>query len=190
VVASLILAALVAGSGSAAGGVLCVKKKGQVVQRPTACKKKESPLILANVPGTTGPAGPTGNQGPQGPQGAAGSNGSSVFKELPIDLASLPDTSSVAHLDLPAGNYLVMGKMTVDSVLSSLVDCSLNAGDVQLDTAGVGSALGLRSTLLAGVVTLPEDGSVDIACPPALAQLSNLRLTAIDLGTRTNVPLP
>ena len=138
VVAGLVVTGLVAGSADAA--VLCVKKKGQIVQRASVCKsqKQEVALNLAQVPGATGAQGPTGPAGPQGPAGPAGSNGYSIFSTLPIDLSTLTGLTSVAHLDLPAGNYPVMGKMVVNSLLPTLADCNLQSGSSILDVAGLG----------------------------------------------------
>lgn len=49
---------------SARAAVLCQKRSGVVVVR-TACKKKETPLDLAQF-GAVGPTGPKGDQGPAG----------------------------------------------------------------------------------------------------------------------------
>ena len=63
--------ALVASHADAA---LCVKKSGVVVVRD-ACKKKESPLNLAQLAGAQGPAGANGATGSPGAPGAAGEQG-------------------------------------------------------------------------------------------------------------------
>jgi len=63
--------ALVAGAADAA---VCVKKSGIVVVRD-ACKKKESPMDLAQFVGTQGPAGPNGATGSPGAPGASGEQG-------------------------------------------------------------------------------------------------------------------
>jgi hypothetical protein len=52
---------------SAHAAVLCQKRSGVVVVR-TACKKKETPLDLAQF-GAVGPTGPIGPKGDQGPAG-------------------------------------------------------------------------------------------------------------------------
>jgi hypothetical protein len=63
--------ALVAGSADAA---VCVKKSGIVVVRD-ACKKKESPMDLAQFIGAQGPAGGNGATGSPGAPGAPGGQG-------------------------------------------------------------------------------------------------------------------
>jgi hypothetical protein len=63
--------ALVAGAADAA---VCVKKSGIVVVR-NACKKKESPMDLAQFVGAQGPAGANGATGSPGAPGAPGEQG-------------------------------------------------------------------------------------------------------------------
>jgi hypothetical protein len=63
--------ALVAGSADAA---VCVKKSGIVVVRD-ACKKKESPMDLAQFVGSQGPAGGNGTTGSPGAPGSPGTPG-------------------------------------------------------------------------------------------------------------------
>jgi hypothetical protein len=63
--------ALVAGAADAA---VCVKKSGIVVVRD-ACKKKESPMDLAQFVGTQGPAGANGATGSPGAPGTPGDQG-------------------------------------------------------------------------------------------------------------------
>src|SRR5262249_54555570 len=59
---------------SSADAAVCVKKSGVVVMRD-ACKKKESPIDLAQLVGAQGPAGADGAPGSQGAPGAPGSQG-------------------------------------------------------------------------------------------------------------------
>src|SRR5215831_4697298 len=63
--------ALVAGASDAA---VCVKKSGVVVVRD-ACKKKESPMNLAQFVGAQGPAGANGATGSPGAPGTPGGQG-------------------------------------------------------------------------------------------------------------------
>jgi hypothetical protein len=64
--------ALVAGAADAA---VCVKKSGIVVVRD-ACKKKESPMDLAQFVGAQGPSGANGATGNPGAPGTPGEQGS------------------------------------------------------------------------------------------------------------------
>jgi hypothetical protein len=80
--------ALVAGSADAA---VCVKKSGIVVVRD-ACKKKESPLDLAQFVGSQGPAG--GN-GATGSPGAPGAPGEKVPKGDPGDFSVVDSTGKI-----------------------------------------------------------------------------------------------
>ncbi len=83
--------ALVAGRGDAA---LCVKKSGVVVLRD-ACKKKESPIDLAQFVGAQGPAGGNGAAGSAGAPGAPGAPGAKGAKGDPGDFPVVDSTGRI-----------------------------------------------------------------------------------------------
>lgn len=83
--------ALVAGRADAA---VCVKKSGVVVVRD-ACKKKESPMDLAQFVGAQGPAG---TNGPAGNPGAPGTPGGQGPKGDPGDFHVLDSTGKIIGL--------------------------------------------------------------------------------------------
>jgi hypothetical protein len=56
-------------TASATAAVICTKNSGVMFVRPTACKKKETPVNLADF----GALGPKGDKGDQGDPGAPGS---------------------------------------------------------------------------------------------------------------------
>jgi hypothetical protein len=80
--------ALVAGLADAA---VCVKKSGIVVVRD-ACKKKESPMDIAQFVGTQGPAGAGGAAGSPGAPGAPGAKGP---KGEPGDFSVVDSTGKI-----------------------------------------------------------------------------------------------
>ena len=83
--------ALVAGSADAA---VCVKKSGIVVVRD-ACKKKESPMDLAQFVGSQGPAGGNGATGSPGAPGAPGASGAKGPKGDPGDFSVVDSTGRI-----------------------------------------------------------------------------------------------
>lgn len=83
--------ALVAGRADA---TVCVKKSGVVVVRD-ACKKKESPMDLAQFVGAQGPAG---TNGPAGNPGAPGTPGGQGPKGDPGDFHVLDSTGKIIGL--------------------------------------------------------------------------------------------
>src|SRR3989449_7410060 len=60
--------------GAADARVMCTKRSGVVVIRPTACKAKEQAVDLSQL-GAVGPAGSAGPAGAGGPTGATGPPG-------------------------------------------------------------------------------------------------------------------
>src|SRR5262249_42884345 len=80
--------ALVAGRVDAA---MCVKKSGVVVVRD-ACKKKESPIDLAQFVGAQGPAGADGASGSTGAPGSPGAPGAKGAKGDPGDFSVVDST--------------------------------------------------------------------------------------------------
>jgi hypothetical protein len=92
-VASALLAATLSPAlvPSAPGAVLCQKPSGVVVVR-TACKKKETPLDLAQF-GAVGPKGDPGGPGPAGPiEGTpAGGDLSGSYPAPTIAAAPIPN---------------------------------------------------------------------------------------------------
>lgn len=93
-----------------------------------------------SIAGPQGPQGAQGPQGPQGPQGAQGAEGppgpsTDVFHASVLEVA-LPEQGgqflTVSHLDLPAGEYVILAKawfVNLDSVTKGLAYCLLAAPD-------------------------------------------------------------
>ena len=86
--------ALVTGGADAA---VCVKKSGVVVVRD-ACKKKESPMDLAQFVGAQGPAGANGATGSPGAPGTPGGPGAKGAKGNPGDFQVVDSTGRIVGL--------------------------------------------------------------------------------------------
>jgi hypothetical protein len=70
-IVSLVLATAIALVATGAEAVMCVKKSGGVVVRD-ACRKRETPISTAHIPGAQGPAGADGAPGERGEKGETG----------------------------------------------------------------------------------------------------------------------
>src|SRR5207253_3129773 len=86
------------------------------------------------APGATGPQGAPGATGPQGAPGATGPQGPSDAFEAyrfatTVDVTNVP-TEITKIPALPAGSYVITGKVNVDNVSggSGDVNCQINAG--------------------------------------------------------------
>lgn len=118
--------AAVTASGAA---TLCVKKSsGIVVARDTGCKKKETPLNLAQsgAVGPTGPQGVSGAQGVIGPTGAQGADGTAVAFARVRQGATLDATRSKNVVDVlretgfATGIYCLYGNFTTKNAVASV----------------------------------------------------------------------
>jgi hypothetical protein len=109
---------------------------GKVKNGTLLRKDFKSGQVAAGPRGATGPNGPKGDKGDAGP-----SNAFQAFRNT-ISPPPLPDaaTTVLVTLPLPAGKYVVLGKLDFDG--SGTVTCRLRAGadsDRMLSTAaGVG----------------------------------------------------
>jgi Collagen triple helix repeat (20 copies) len=134
----------------------------------------------AGLPGSKGDTGATGAQGNTGgngqdgaigPQGPAGNAGGAFFAEA--GFSTLPaarivnglfELTSVRHLDLPPGNYVIFGsadfgQLTTDSHVQG--GCTLQGSDTAHSDAGGNQLPSVNLRLLQG---LPNGGTVDLKC--------------------------
>jgi len=92
------------------------------------------------VPGADGAQGPPGPQGPQGPQGPAGADGAApgLASSTIGPLKVRKRVRVLERLDLPAGAYVLLAKVSLGQVSShsTHVVCGLTAGG-RLDRASV-----------------------------------------------------
>jgi hypothetical protein len=179
----------------------------RVVASTRDCRHNEAPLSWnqGGQPGAQGPQGPAGPQGIPGPQGVPGPAGASgvtgpayyTANGEPTTLG--PTYSSILHLNVPAGSYVVNASVLVNNLGVSRVPvlCALAsaAGSsvfsaVQLEnevpqTEGRASAatlpVGFATTLLAA-------GRIDLMCLSntgpggATAEASQRQMTAVTVA--------
>jgi hypothetical protein len=136
----------------------------------------------AGLPGSKGDTGATGAQGNTGangqdgaigPQGTAGNAGDAFFVGpegglIILSAARIVDglyeLTSVRHLDLMPGNYVIFGSADFGpSTLDSQVQggCTLQGSDTAHGDAGANQLPSVNLRLVQG---LPNGGSVDLTC--------------------------
>ena len=189
---------------------LCMKKNGSLVVRD-ACGRKETavtPTMLGlEAGGVEGVAGPKGDRGPKGDPGETGPKGEPGDPALPSgyfasqaaiayvgDVTSGPG-SEVAHLDLPAGRYLVTAKVdAVNFGLPTFVRCFLDVGDarVQMATTFIGAVAGdgvgaVETLSLLAPIDAGDGAVVRVRCRPD-ASTGNPDSSYIESGMLVAVP--
>lgn len=201
-------AALIAGASISLAAPLFARSDGEIyacVQQGSAqvrivgasvpCKSTETRLTWNIVgpqgaPGPTGPQGPAGPEGPAGPQGPGGSQSQKNAYAASLaetQFSSGWSTPDLVALTLPAGKYLVFGKVTIQNNSSAqLVQCGLRDAITDYDDAfaalsdngpnGDFATLALQTTFETSTTT-----TIGLACTSASgpARAASVKLTAI-----------
>jgi hypothetical protein len=133
----------------------------------TNCKGGETSLDWNNT-GPQGPQGPQGQQGLQGPQGIQGPQGPAgpthAYEAAYPNSVNITNGAELVKLNIPAGNYAVLGKTTLGTVNLS-GECWLNEGQNVLDYAFTSvSGTHFVNVSLIGTVALPNGGTVALKC--------------------------
>jgi len=135
--------ALGGGAAAYASGLI----NGSQIKNHSIAAKKLTNKAIKQLHGARGPAGPAGVQGIQGVQGVPGAKGdpgpigpSNVYSSFnpfaPYDV----NEESVGTLDLPAGNYFVMGNLSVaDLDFAENTGCYLDDSNFGTIDAGYAS---------------------------------------------------
>ena len=150
------------------------------------------PRGLRGLTGATGATGAAGAQGAQGVQGPIGpSNGYGADSEG-ADLTWTAAEQTVQTLNLPAGSYVLTGKVLAnnDGAGLPIVQCDLKVGGVVIDNGnnivpGANGAAAERLYLSQGAaVTLASASAVTIACDSSTAtgEWEDRVLTAVKVG--------
>lgn len=173
VIALLGAVGLFAGNALAHGGDIskihgCVNNTSgtlRVVGENDTCRAGESPLDWSKE----GVPGPQGEQGPEGPAGATGPAGVSGPTSLYFTSSDYDTHDSITRfisLDLPAGTYLVTGRLQMNS--SAYGGCSLVSGPQGYETYWNSGNWdnGAYQTLILVVdkITLTETTNVALRC--------------------------
>jgi hypothetical protein len=153
--------------------------------------------------GLMGPQGPQGLTGPAGPAGTGTVGGGNVVANSDSDwtnhkiLAGAPLASTVATLDLPPGNWVIVGKAMTTALEPSTTaeaSCSLISGlggtGPVLDAQAVAMTKGVHNTItVAAPITAvgTDDGHVELQCQSLdLATdgvIQHAQIWAIQVGT-------
>src|SRR5437868_2371533 len=217
--ARLTALAVVAGASAASAGTinLCADREGDVHLPPSgqSCGSSQTTLTFAacsdpnctNLAGPPGPIGPAGPQGPQGPAGD-GSGGNSVayadsvFRTRFI-LANAPLPSTIATLDLPPGNWVIVGKAMASALsetTTSEAHCALVSGrggaTTNLDYQSVAMTLDVHHTVTVAsplTVSGTADGHLELQCQSVDTIdgiIENAQLWAVQVGTLNSTVIP
>jgi hypothetical protein len=125
---------------------------------------KLSKAAKKTLQGPSGPRGATGATGATGPQGPAGDGKLFSFSGGSLGITG---AATVASLNLPAGNYLIQGKMDAvhnGTTSSTRLECSLVNGASVVDFIKLRMAANKEAeSLIFGVV--PIQAAVTLAAP-------------------------
>ena len=207
VVATGLLIVVVSAAAAAANSRsvhACAKKSDGALRLASHCSRNEQ-SVSWNIRGPQGVRGPRGQQGLQGPKGAQGALGttgdrgpSDAFTAYPQALnvgGGGQGASTVGTLTLPAGNFMVFGKASVDNGLdqSRAVTCGLgtpginssgslsNATDQTHIELDAGAEQGIS---LLGPVQMLTTGDVTLDCDEmgTVTQNGNFTFTDIEVS--------
>ena len=146
---------------------------------PADCRQHETAVTwsITGPPGAQGPAGPPGPQGPTGatgPQGATGATGPRGPSDA-FEAFRFATTVNVTNVSteitkipaLPAGSYVITGKVNVDNVSggSGDVNCQIVAGGFfDLGEASIGTGGGqITRTTIASTFGTTIAGATDVS---------------------------
>jgi len=174
---------------------------------PSGPQGEVGPSGAQGVAGAIGPIGPAGPQGPQGPAGD-GSGGNSVayadsvFRTRFI-LANAPLPSTIATLDLPPGNWVIVGKAMASALsetTTSEAHCALVSGrggaTTNLDYQSVAMTLDVHHTVTVAsplTVSGTADGHLELQCQSVDTIdgiIENAQLWAVQVGTLNSTVIP
>jgi collagen triple helix repeat protein len=149
------------------------------------------------VDGAQGPAGPAGPAGPQGPAGTSGAPDAFV-KTVAAKVTVGTQRTTVAHLDLDAGSYMVYASLKLSQSATKTptrVSCSLwvgtnrDRGRIRLGPAAGASAMTMN-LMVAQDLAVP--GGADVKCRYArqraearIVTARNSQLVALAVGSVT-----
>jgi hypothetical protein len=174
----------------------------------TALKGNRGPAGRAGPAGSAGSAGAQGAKGDKGDTGATGATGPSDafagFRNGPVALPFSATTfTSLAHLPLPAGKYVIFGTANItNNAGSGNTDarCQLAASTGDFDEAEVAlQDVNIAGSAHAGSIALnvvadmsAAPGSVDLTCRNEGGGVTNARfikISAIRVGNLSNTAL-
>jgi hypothetical protein len=154
---------------------------------------KLSKAAKATLVGPAGPKGATGATGSTGPQGPAGDGKLFSFAGGALGVTG---GTTVASLSLPAGNYLIEGKLNAvhnGTATSSRLECTLLNGSAGIDFIKVrlaankgDEALIFGILPLQAAVSLSAPATISVTCASSAGdeiELGERKLTALTVSS-------
>jgi hypothetical protein len=179
------------------GGVIhgCYAKSGGALRvidnTVTNCKTGETALQWGvqgpqGLQGPQGPQGPQGLQGIQGVQGQQGATGPSDAYYATTGNLGIPKSTlvQVAKLVLQAGDYAITGTVELlDLNNDAVIQCDTNANG-NLAFSSWGKVESFETIPIAGALSLPNGGTVEVVCSTPDDNLSSVfaNLVAVKVG--------
>lgn len=152
----------------------------RAVSDASQCRRHEESLSWSVV-GPQGAVGPTGAQGPVGPTGPRGPSEAWETYRFESTVAVDGSTDEIARIPaLPAGKYVVTGKVNVDNALggSGAVDCSIVFGgwyDLGISDIGTAGGQVTRATIAATFGASVAEGTPAVMTCRRINGSGNLR---------------
>jgi hypothetical protein len=172
-------------------------RKGTVtakqIRNKTITVSKLSPATVASLRGRTGAAGPAGVTGPTGATGVAGSDGVVSPLTATAGTVVLPtdQQTEVLQLDLPAGGYMLTGRVSLISQApsdSNRATCSIAIDELSdfdlVDSVGQ-SPLALNDEVnlsLMALAVAADKATVLCSSDSGFSQVTQARLIAVPVG--------
>jgi hypothetical protein len=177
IIAMLALFIAIGGTATAASGLINGKKikngsiAGKKLKNKTITSTKISPETLAALAGAKGEKGEKGEKGTNGTNGKDGVDvGFTTFLQTDTanNVAANDETPVVTMNNLPGKRYMILGKVTVQSVGTSIVSCGISTnGGGGSDTSTWSSPVnGSRTTLPVQLTTSVAISHIDLTCNP------------------------
>src|SRR5262249_22239 len=158
---------------------------------PTGPAGAPGPTGPAGAPGPTGPAGATGPTGPPGATGPTGiSDAIATSRNLDganVTLNGVGNETTILELDLPAGNFIVNGKVALvnESGDDAEASCSINQQPEGTDTQSI-ETNSVRTLHPSDVVQQGAPTTVSLSCSISMG-LADQTLTTRNFATMTAI---
>jgi hypothetical protein len=166
---------------------------GRALKKESIGPAKLSKAAKKTLQGPAGPKGATGATGATGSQGPAGDGKLFSFSGGALGITG---AANVASLNLPAGNYLIQGKMDAvhnGTTSSTRLECSLVNGANVVDFIKLRMAANKEAeSLIFGIlpvqaaVTLAAPATINLTCASSFGdeiELSERKLTALTVSS-------
>jgi hypothetical protein len=169
---------------------------GRALKKESIGPAKLSKAAKKTLQGPAGPSGPRGATGATGAAGQPGPAGDGKLFSFSGGAIGITGAANVASLNLPAGNYLIQGKMNAvhnGTTSSTRLECSLVNGANVVDFIKLRMAANKEAeSLIFGLipvqaaVTLAAPATINLTCASSFGdeiELSERKLTALTVSS-------